>query len=116
MLYTLTKPCDNCPFRTNVTPYLSPERVSEIATAVLQCQGTFTCHKTTVASSESEDGGMRDGPKAQHCAGALILLEKLERPNQMMRICERLGLYDRHKLVMGAPVFDSFEDMEDAQL
>jgi len=43
------------------------------------------------------------------------LLEKLERPSQMMRICERIGMYDRRKLDMDAPVFESFEDMIDAQ-
>lgn len=45
----------------------------------------------------------------QHCAGAMIILERLERPNQMMRICERLGLYDRRKLKMDAPVFEDFD-------
>ena len=75
---------------------------------------TFTCHETTVPD-ESDEGEMKDGPNAQHCGGALIILEKLERPNQMMRIAERLGFYDRRKLDMHAPVFDSIEDFIDAQ-
>ena len=50
-----------------------------------------------------------------HCAGALILLEKLNLPSQMMRIAERLGMYDRRKLDMLAPVFDSFVAMIKAQ-
>ena len=37
----------------------------------------------------------------------MILLEKIERPNQLMRIMERLGFYDREKLDMTAPVFDT---------
>jgi pSer/pThr/pTyr-binding forkhead associated (FHA) protein len=41
----------------------------------------------------------------QHCAGATILLERLNRPNQMMRWMERLGGYDRTKLDMDAPVY-----------
>lgn len=113
MNYDMTKPCAKCPFRTDVPPYLLPERVEEIE-AVLD-RGEFTCHETTVPV-EGDDGStdMEDGPNAQHCAGALILLEKLERPSQMMRICERLGMYDRRKLDMDAPVYESFEEMTEA--
>jgi hypothetical protein len=42
--------------------------------------------------------------KSVHCAGMLIFLEKRNQPTQMMRICERLGLYDRTKLDMAAKV------------
>jgi hypothetical protein len=45
----------------------------------------------------------------------MILLEKLGRPNQWMRIGERLGLYDPRQLKMDAPVFDTFEAMIEAQ-
>lgn len=95
-------PCPHCPFRTDIRGYLRPERMEEIIDALLD-GGTFTCHKTTVPD---EEDGMVDGPNAQHCAGALIFLEHQERPNQMMRIAERLGFYDRTKLDMEAPVPD----------
>ena len=49
---------------------------------------------------------MQETEDSQHCGGALILLEKIESPNQMMRIMERMGGYDRHKLKMDADVFD----------
>lgn len=42
--------------------------------------------------------------KSVHCAGALIFNEKRHTPNQMMRICERLGFYDARKLDMKAGV------------
>lgn len=58
---------------------------------------------------------MKDGPNAQHCAGALILLEKMEQPNQMMRWMERIGAYDRTKLDMDAPVFGDTEEFIEAQ-
>jgi hypothetical protein len=51
----------------------------------------------------------------QHCAGAAIILERLERPNQWMRISERLGFYDRTKLDMGAPVFADFDEFIEFQ-
>lgn len=70
----------------------------------------FPCHKTT---AEGDEGEVVVPETAQHCAGALILLEKIEEPSQMMRICERIGLYDRRKLKMDAPMFDSWDEMRE---
>lgn len=103
MNYSLKTPCDNCPFRSDVRPYIHPERVKEIVGQ------PFSCHKTTTAKGRSNLH-----PKAQHCAGALILLEKMEEPHQLMRIAERLKLYDRTKLDMGAPVYNSAKEMLEA--
>jgi hypothetical protein len=107
MKYTMTKPCKNCPFRTDIAGYLSPARAREIAAGLLS-GATFTCHKTN-EFEEGDEGWTEtvETPSSQHCGGALIFLEKQERPNQMMRIAERLGLYDMRKLDMDAPVFDS---------
>ena len=65
-------------------------------------------------SCDDEDERV-DTKGEMHCAGALILLEKLEQPSQMMRVCERIGMYDRTKLDMSAPVFESFDEMAEAQ-
>ena len=97
--FTLTTPCAECPFRTDITPYLRPGRIQEIEQSLARDQ--FFCHK--VAEEKI------------NCAGSLILLEKLERPSNAMRMAERLGLYDRTKLDMAAPVFESFAEMEAAQ-
>lgn len=107
MKYTMTKPCDNCPFRRDIHFRLHPERARQIASALLREDKTFTCHKTTVPD---DDGGMRDGPNAQHCAGALIFLEHNGRPNRMPRIAAALGLYDHRKLDMSAPVVRSMPE------
>lgn len=112
--YKLKTPCADCPFRTDVKPYLRAARVASLEGDLVHRQGTFTCHKTTVADPE-DDGSRMDGPKAQHCAGAMILLEKIGRPNQMMRIAHRLGMYDPDALDMNAPVYNSFHDMQSAQ-
>lgn len=106
MKYDLTSPCGNCPFRTDIDFYLRPERVEEICDSLEQGQ-TFSCHKTNDTDGEETI----ETDSSQHCAGAMIMLEKMERPNQMMRICERLGMYDRKKLNMEAPVFDDTEEM-----
>jgi hypothetical protein len=91
-----------------VEPYLRPERAKEIADS-LRAGGTFTCHETTVPGPEDDDGmqDMVDGPKAAFCAGALVTMEKAEEPNQIMRIAERLGSYDRTRLDMDSPTYDS---------
>ena len=87
----MTKPCKDCPFRlgssTNTT--LAEGRIEGIVDD-LRNEYTFTCHKTL------------DKPKMEqeHCAGALIFLEREDRPNQMMRIAERIGIYDRRNLDM----------------
>jgi hypothetical protein len=114
MNFTMRTPCDNCPFRSDKIFHLHPERVDEIEEGL--DRGTFPCHKTVDYSSLDEDGASecRNTEKEVHCAGALILLEKLERPSQMMRIAERLGMYDRTKLAMNAPVFKTFRAMRRA--
>lgn len=68
-------------------------------------EGEFPCHKTAV-EAETEDGGteFHATKKSVHCAGALIFREKRNQPNQMMRICERIGKYDRTKLNLEANV------------
>jgi hypothetical protein len=112
MNFNLTKPCKHCPFRNDIDGFLTKGRAEEIFNGMTEFQGTFTCHKTTV---ETEEGEMVDGPNAEHCAGALILLEKLDQPNQMMRIAERIGMYDRRKLDMDSPVFDNEDEFVEAQ-
>jgi hypothetical protein len=107
MKFDLTAPCDSCPFRTDkLFRGLGIARKQEIADALTRRQQTFACHKTIDYSGDES----RYNDNTQHCAGAMILLEKLGRPNQMMRWMERIGYYDRHRLNMEAPVVDSFKE------
>lgn len=117
--FRLTRPCESCPFRTDKPFYLAPGRAREIADA-LEDDQTFHCHKTIDYGREDDvddewddDGEDRlrvPGEQEAHCAGALIVLEKMDRPNQMMRIFERIGGYDRTKLDMNAPVPDTLDE------
>lgn len=111
MKFDLRTPCPQCPFRSDIPAYLTPARVTEIDRSLIQA--TFPCHKTTQFDEDGEV--IPSTPGERHCAGALIILEKLGRPSQMMRIAERLGLYDMRKLDMQAPVFNSFRAMRNAQ-
>jgi len=105
MHFTLKRPCADCPFRTDCTKgWLGRSRARQISLAITAQQQTFACHKTT---KHDEEGEVYSDSDAQHCAGALILLEKLNQPNQLMRIAERLRAYDRTKLDMASPVFDT---------
>lgn len=107
MKFDLKKPCSNCPFRSDDKGVrISETRAQEIADGITIKQGTFSCHKTT----NDKDGDIADDKDVQHCAGAMIMLEKMEKPNQMMRLEERFGGYDRHKLDMNAPVVDDADE------
>tara|TARA_R110002020_G_scaffold279976_4_gene495779 strand:- start:2712 stop:3059 length:348 start_codon:yes stop_codon:yes gene_type:complete len=70
----IKKPCQHCPFRIDVKPFLHPERASELAYATQNRYNTFPCHKTTV-SDEDEDGNSDRywGEESKDCAGFLTL-------------------------------------------
>ena len=95
MKYNLTEPCNACPFL--IGRGFAYRRLTELAS------GEFPCHKACDVDEETGDFVPRND-KTPHCAGALIFLEKQDAPHQMMRICERLGMYDRTKLNMSANV------------
>lgn len=109
----MTAPCVNCPFRREGFIPLRAERVEEIAEGMLCTQGaTFACHKTT---GHDDDGETTIEADSQHCGGALIFAEKNGNATQMMRICERLGMYDAHKLAPNYDlVFDDLDEMLEA--
>lgn len=102
MNFDLKNPCNTCPFRYDRHGFLMEQRAQEIANH----DGTFACHKTIKASLHE-----RHNPEnEQHCAGFLIMREHMQKPNQTMRIAERLGLYDYQQLNMLAPIFKNRED------
>lgn len=106
----MTKPCKNCPFRTDsLEGWLGNNRASEISNSLTVEDKTFPCHKTVDYDSQDDDEAFSGvlTNETQHCAGALIMLEKMNKPNQMMRIAERLGLYNRTKLKMDSPIFNN---------
>lgn len=98
MKFDLKKPCVDCPFvpgsSTNTT--LSEGRIEGIVYDISHNDMSFTCHKTLDLPS----------PDQQHCAGAMIYLEKQNNPNQVMRIAERFGVYDRTKLKMKTKIIE----------
>lgn len=80
----------------------------EILRSLMLHEATFPCHETTVATG-NEDGDLGWGDTTEHCAGALIILEKFELYTQPLQIGERLQIYHPERLDMSSPVFDSVE-------
>jgi len=89
MRFDMKTPCVDCPFiegsSTNTT--LREGRLEGIVQDIMH-GASFICHKTLELNSTEQ----------QHCAGAMLYLEREEQPNQIMRIAERLGRYDHSKL------------------
>ena len=106
MEFKRVKPCKTCPFRLDgeALRYLGEDRAWEIVDC-LQGDGTFSCH---------DDIDLPERERS-HCVGAMHVLEADNNPNQLMRISERFGGYDRHKLVDAEECFDNFDDWVDTQ-
>ena len=100
MNYSMTTPCNECPFLK--------ESGFTYRSLTAHASGNFACHKT--CELDDDTGTYEPKAKSLHCAGALIFLEKQNKPHQMMQIAERLGLYDHRKLNMDAPVVGSPKD------
>jgi hypothetical protein len=100
MNYSMIKHCSNCPFLKEGGVPLRKSRIREIGGMMLSGQGgTFPCHKTVDYRDDEENGCYHPTEGNSHCAGALIFAEKGNPAGtQMMRIAERIGLYDRRKL------------------
>lgn len=64
-------PCKHCPFRTDVKPFLHPERAYEIAASAYNPYNDFTCHNTLEYDDESENGYR--GRTSKTCAGWLTI-------------------------------------------
>ena len=106
MHYTMTAPCTDCPFLRDGGIRLTRGRIREIAGGMLNSQGIeFQCHKTVIWDDDEDDSVIRT-ERDQHCAGALIFAEKQGCATQMMRISERLGLYDAAALMANTAAMD----------
>lgn len=99
--YKITKPCANCPFRTDIPGYLTTARAQEIARDVVRT-GNFACHKT--ANHDDETGEYDPTENESQCAGALIFQENLGQFGQLARIAMRTGNFNPDLLDMSAPV------------
>lgn len=95
--FRLKKVCADCPFRSDVPFHgLSADRIEEIAGSLRDGE-VFHCHKTLDYDRADETGQGEGTPvveSSQMCAGALATMEKGGEVSQVVRVAERLGLYD----------------------
>lgn len=116
MDFSMKVPCGDCPFRKAGGVRLSRSRIREIAGMMLRSDGgTFPCHKTVDYGREDRnlgDGRRLSAPGEIHCAGALIFAEKQGTATQLMRIAERLGMYDSAALLADQDVVDAVFDSQ----
>ena len=70
----MNKPCQHCPYRFDVRPFLHEQRGAELALLTQNRYNEFWCHKTTESDDESEDGTMLVTTGSKLCAGFLTLL------------------------------------------
>jgi hypothetical protein len=106
------EPCGSCPFRTDIPAFLSKTKARSIRDAWAR-DIHFDCHKTVDYSGDDGEGVSTS--RTSICAGFAILAERVDRPTQMMRIAERLRMYDRSKLNMDAPVHKDWSAFIKAQ-
>jgi len=105
MHYKMTTPCDACPFLKGSG--------FTLRSLIAHARGEFACHKQCDLVEDEDGVGIyqqKPNNKSAHCAGALIFNEKRDAPHQMMRIAERLGLYDHTQLDMTANVGTTAKD------
>ncbi len=69
----MPSPCKNCPFRTDVKPYLHPDRAFEIAASAENPYNDFPCHKTTTHDEDEFGEFLVDRETEKQCAGFLTL-------------------------------------------
>lgn len=104
MNFDLKKPCTNCPFHkeSHLRETLEEGRMEKIVHDIVN-GGTFECHKTAHDKKK----------KAQHCAGAILMVENHSRnANQPLRIAERFGMYKRSDMDFSVPVINATEYLE----
>lgn len=69
-------PCQHCPFRRDVKPFLHPDRAAEISSAAENPYSSFPCHKTLEYDEtydSEDDNGLYIGEQSKECAGALYM-------------------------------------------
>lgn len=89
--FRLKKPCVNCPFLVSGAIDIGPERLSEIIASLLgDDTTTFQCHKTVhngnTGGDWDDEGNYHASGHEAMCAGAMIYLEKANRPSVTMRL------------------------------
>jgi hypothetical protein len=93
-LFSIRKPCSDCPFLKENREMLRPGRLEGII-RTLHDNKPFHCHKTIDYSQDTKE---KQVEHAKYCAGSMVYLEKAGNTNVPMRLGRMLGVYDPSKL------------------
>lgn len=66
----MKKPCEHCPYRRDVKPFLHPKRGEDLAYLAQNPYNTFPCHKTL---DHDDEGETVITNQSKICAGFLTL-------------------------------------------
>ena len=102
------KPCEHCPFRSDVKPFLTSERASDLAYCAQNPYCNFPCHKTTVEDESSDEGEQMCIETTKECAGFLTLRAQ-ELGEEHTYECVEEGFKPAYSIV-----YDSIDDMINA--
>ena len=101
----MKKPCEHCPYRHDVKPFLHPKRGADLAYLAQNPYSSFHCHKTTESDdSDESEGKMLVTAKSKMCAGFLSLQH-----NENGRT-----FYDEDGFEPSPLAYESSDDMMDA--
>lgn len=105
MKFEIKRPCAECPFRRDCSPYL--RRANEIRDQMRDDHYWFACHETTGAK-----GGRRVKPAEQsHCMGLAKVLWRERNLNIAMRLALTFGLLTVEQLDAKRPaVFRNLDE------
>lgn len=109
--YTLTRPCADCPFRSDVPFELNIERAEDVAAGLLSGQSEFWCHKTVDYSESSGQIVAR----TRACAGARATLANEGRSTTLLQLSERIGEGTVARLDPDLPVHSSIGEWLDSK-
>jgi len=93
-LFSLRKPCPDCPFLKKNEGMLNPGRLEGFIRS-LHDNRPFMCHKTVDYSKTAHKKQIEN---ARYCAGSMVYLEKAGNPNVPMRLGRMFGYYDPSQL------------------
>lgn len=108
MLWKIKRPCEHCPFRRDVRPFLRNSFARQLTTELRNDMNWFACHETTGATN----GKRIRAANQSHCIGAAIVLWRDGLVNLSTRLALHLNMITMDDLQRPAPVFDTLEEFE----
>lgn len=110
--YDMRNPCSDCPYRTDAPwhPGIFDELVIK-AGKMRKGELAHTCHQTDYRADCAPDKRAPSKAPIQHCAGMLIMAEKMGLQQVGAIVAQINNVFDPTRLNMNAPVFSSILEM-----